>query len=141
MFVCLSIYLGKTVQCICFLASLAYSRGLSNASHQQKTIPKPHLIVVPVSTLPNWVREFKKFSPKTRVLKYYGSQEEREELNERLREYNPDRLAAGKLPSRPIDVVVAPVTYFQNEKSNDRKLLSRLDYEYLVRLPVVLTLP
>ncbi|KAL3920576.1 MAG: hypothetical protein SGILL_003192 [Bacillariaceae sp.] len=124
--------LGKTVQTICFLASLAYSRRLDDASRERDFVPKPHLIVVPVSTLPNWVREFERFSPGTRVLCYYGSQDEREELNHRLREYHPDRLAAGKRPAQGMDVVVAPVTYFQNEKSPDRKLLSRIDYEYLV---------
>jgi hypothetical protein len=129
--------LGKTVQTICFLASLNYhgaSAGPNGTGNEKPPVPMPHLIVVPVSTLPNWVREFEKFSPKTRVLKYYGSQEQREELNQRLRQYHPDRLASGSRPRNPIDVVVAPVTYFQNEKSPDRKLLSRIDYEYLVSL-------
>jgi SWI/SNF-related matrix-associated actin-dependent regulator 1 of chromatin subfamily A len=44
--------LGKTIQCISFIAHLFDSgrRG-------------PHLIVVPGSTLDNWLREFEKWLP------------------------------------------------------------------------------
>ncbi|KAL3922843.1 MAG: hypothetical protein SGILL_001987, partial [Bacillariaceae sp.] len=127
--------LGKTVQTIAFLASLAHRRSSEikgGGENEHYSVPLPHLIVVPVSTLPNWVREFEKFAPHMNVLKYHGSQEEREELNHRLREYHPDGLARGRRPENPIDVIVAPVTYFQNEKSTDRKLLSRIDYEYMI---------
>lgn len=45
--------LGKTIQCISFLAHLT-----------EKGIPGPFLIVAPLSTLGNWVREFKTYSIK-----------------------------------------------------------------------------
>lgn len=61
--------LGKSCQVICFLAYLF-----------EKKEAGPHLIVVPSSTLENWLREFEKFCPKLRVFPYYGSQAEREEL-------------------------------------------------------------
>lgn len=61
--------LGKSCQVISFLAYLSEIK-----------IPGPHLIVVPSSTLENWLREFEKFCPKLRVFPYYGSQAERAEL-------------------------------------------------------------
>ena len=44
--------LGKTIQCIASVAHLVKMK-----------VPGPFLIVVPLSTLPNWVAEFKKFTP------------------------------------------------------------------------------
>ncbi|CAN6628071.1 ATP-dependent helicase Fun30p [Trichomonascus vanleenenianus] len=65
--------LGKTCQVISFLAHL-----------QEKGIKGPHLIVVPSSTLENWLREFKKFCPVLKIEPYYGSQNERAEIREAL---------------------------------------------------------
>ena len=65
--------LGKTCQVISFLAHLL-----------EIGEPGPHLIVVPSSTLENWLREFKKFCPRFRVEPYYGSLTERRELREYL---------------------------------------------------------
>jgi SNF2 family DNA or RNA helicase len=59
--------LGKTCQVISFLSHL-YTTGVSGIS----------LIVVPGSTLENWIREFKKFSPSLKILAYHGSQAERQ---------------------------------------------------------------
>uniref|UniRef100_A0A8C5PBJ9 DNA helicase n=1 Tax=Leptobrachium leishanense TaxID=445787 RepID=A0A8C5PBJ9_9ANUR len=61
--------LGKTVQAIAFLAHL-YESGNTG----------PHLVVVPASTLDNWVREFKQWCPDLNLLIYYGSQEDRRHL-------------------------------------------------------------
>ncbi|WBW70853.1 SMARCAD1 family ATPase Fft1 [Schizosaccharomyces osmophilus] len=58
--------LGKTCQVIAFLASV-----------KENNIRGPHLIVVPASTLENWLREFAKFCPSLRVEEYSGSQAER----------------------------------------------------------------
>lgn len=86
--------LGKSCQVISFLAHLL-----------EKNEDGPHLIVVPSSTLENWLREFEKFCPKIRAVPYYGSQAEREELRYTLEDassydvmvttYN---LAAGSKP-------------------------------------------
>ncbi|CAB4255307.1 similar to Saccharomyces cerevisiae YAL019W FUN30 Conserved member of the Snf2p family with ATP-dependent chromatin remodelin activity [Maudiozyma barnettii] len=65
--------LGKTCQVIAFLAYL-----------KQINEPGPNLIVVPSSTLENWLREFKKFCPSMKVEPYYGSQQERAELRDYL---------------------------------------------------------
>lgn len=53
--------LGKTCQVIAFLAHLF-----------EKGVKGPHLIVVPGSTLENWLREFSIFCPTLSVVPYYG---------------------------------------------------------------------
>lgn len=58
--------LGKTCQVIAFLAHLL-----------EKGIKGPHLVVVPASTLENWLREFSVFCPQLQVMPYYASQAER----------------------------------------------------------------
>ena len=58
--------LGKTCQVIAFLAHL-----------MEKGIKGPHLIVVPASTLENWLREFSVFCPELNVMPYYAGQAER----------------------------------------------------------------
>jgi SWI/SNF-related matrix-associated actin-dependent regulator 1 of chromatin subfamily A len=69
---------------------------------------------------------------------------EREEIQEELRQYlkkssagNGSRnkkwqkhLEGGSTIS--LDVILAPVTYFQKEKSDDRKFLNKFQYDYLV---------
>ena len=54
--------LGKTLQCISLLAYFI-ERGMKG----------PFLIAAPLSTLPNWVSEFKKFTPKVNCLKLFAS--------------------------------------------------------------------
>ncbi|KAG0331006.1 hypothetical protein BG000_011296 [Podila horticola] len=58
--------LGKTIQMVAFVTTLY---------HQLKAFPC--LIVVPNSTLTNWVREFAKWAPDLRVVPYYGGQASR----------------------------------------------------------------
>ncbi|AAS51512.1 ACR286Cp [Eremothecium gossypii ATCC 10895] len=67
--------LGKTCQVISFLAYL-----------KEQNHTGPHLVVVPSSTLENWLREFKKFCPQLKIEPYYGSQQERAELRDILEE-------------------------------------------------------
>lgn len=74
--------LGKTCQVIAFMAHL---KAISEDSG-------PHLVVVPASTLENWLREFQKFCPSLEVQAYYGSQPEREDLRYELAETNFDVL-------------------------------------------------
>ncbi|EMR11420.1 hypothetical protein PNEG_00443 [Pneumocystis murina B123] len=70
--------LGKTCQIIAFFAHLL-ELGKSG----------PHLIVVPASTLENWLRELAKFCPALKVEPYYGTQNERLDIRYHLEE-NPD---------------------------------------------------
>ncbi|KAK9480939.1 SNF2 family N-terminal domain-containing protein [Lipomyces japonicus] len=71
--------LGKTCQVISFLAHL-----------KEIGLEGPHLVVVPSSTLENWLREFKRFCPSLVVEPYYGSQKERQELRAVLLESDFD---------------------------------------------------
>lgn len=44
--------LGKTIQCIAHIAMMI-----------EKKVTGPFLVVAPLSTLPNWISEFKRFTP------------------------------------------------------------------------------
>ncbi|KAK9722597.1 chromatin remodeling complex Adenosinetriphosphatase [Basidiobolus ranarum] len=59
--------LGKTLQVISFLGYLKHYRD----------IPGPHLVVVPKSTLHNWISEFNKWVPTIKVLMLHGNKEQR----------------------------------------------------------------
>ncbi|CEH15697.1 snf2 family dna-dependent atpase [Ceraceosorus bombacis] len=59
--------LGKTIQMISFLGSLYHEYNVS-----------PFLIVVPNSTIGNWVREFETWMPSMRVVPYYGVADSRD---------------------------------------------------------------
>ena len=62
--------LGKTLQSISMLGYL----------HEFRKIDGPHLVLVPKTTLSNWVNEFKRWLPALRVLKLHGSKDERAAL-------------------------------------------------------------
>lgn len=59
--------LGKTMQTLAFLGSL-----------RARNIHGPHLIVVPLSTVGNWLQEIRRFTPYFTVTKVCGSRAERE---------------------------------------------------------------
>ncbi|RDB29203.1 Chromatin remodeling factor mit1 [Hypsizygus marmoreus] len=59
--------LGKTVQVATFLGNIA-----------MKFKAFPALVVVPNSTITNWVREFERWAPKLRVVPFYGEAKARE---------------------------------------------------------------
>ncbi|KAL4452565.1 hypothetical protein ABPG75_008227 [Micractinium tetrahymenae] len=63
--------LGKTIQAIAFLAALCHER-----------CQRPHLVVVPLSTLPNWQREFARFAPQLNVVTLTGNAEARAVVKE-----------------------------------------------------------
>lgn len=74
--------LGKTIQCVSLIAHLL-TKGVSG----------PFLVVAPLATLPNWVREFEKWLPQQPVIRYHGPAPEREALlkgplNPKLRRAN-----------------------------------------------------
>ena len=60
--------LGKTLQTISLLGYL----------HEYRGITGPHMVVVPKSTLGNWMNEFKRWCPVIRTFKFHGNAEERE---------------------------------------------------------------
>jgi len=62
--------LGKTLQTISLLGYLSEYKGIRG----------PHLIIAPKSTLSGWTKEFKRWCPFLRVVKFHGSKEEREKI-------------------------------------------------------------
>lgn len=40
-------------------------------------IPGPHMVVVPLTTLGNWAKEFKMWVPDVKILIFHGNKEER----------------------------------------------------------------
>ncbi|KAF8634457.1 hypothetical protein AX15_000900 [Amanita polypyramis BW_CC] len=63
--------LGKTIQIVTFLGTI-----------QDKFNAAPALVVVPNSTITNWVREFERWAPNLRVVPYYGDAKAREIIRE-----------------------------------------------------------
>lgn len=59
--------LGKTLQTISLLGYMKHFRS----------IPGPHIVIVPKSTLTNWMNEFKKWCPSLRAVCLIGDQETR----------------------------------------------------------------
>jgi superfamily II DNA or RNA helicase len=120
--------------------TIVFLRYLKHLKSQEKSVSKkskpqlPHLVIVPSSVLSNWEREFQTFAPDLNVVKFYGSVEERErmqwEIEQSLNSNNNDDNDDGD--SDRLDVILAPVTYFQKEKATERKFLSRFKYDYLV---------
>eukprot|EP00123_Amoebidium_parasiticum_P014614 comp22573_c4_seq6/m.34468 comp22573_c4_seq6/g.34468 ORF comp22573_c4_seq6/g.34468 comp22573_c4_seq6/m.34468 type:complete len:614 (-) comp22573_c4_seq6:174-2015(-) len=103
--------LGKTLQCISFIAYLT-----------EKKVPGPFLIVGPLSTIQNWVNEFKKFAPSLNVLLYHGTAEEREAL--RIRHGFHSRNKDQK--SLPIVVTSFEITM------RDRKHFQNTNWKYII---------
>jgi len=60
--------LGKTLQTISLLAYLREFRGITG----------PHMIIVPKSTLHNWLNEFRRWCPSIKAVKFHGNAEERQ---------------------------------------------------------------
>lgn len=61
--------LGKTIQTIALIAHLI-----------EFDVPGPFLVVAPLSTVPNWVKEFNRFAPDIPVVLYHGPKAERDKL-------------------------------------------------------------
>ncbi|KAI9333459.1 P-loop containing nucleoside triphosphate hydrolase protein [Obelidium mucronatum] len=94
--------------------NLLYSKGLGGILADEMGLGKTAqviawiiriLIIVPSSTLENWLREFANWSPSLNILSYYGSQPERENIR-----YN---VAQGDLAT--YDVVLRPRSMILDE--------------------------
>ena len=59
--------LGKTLQTISLLGYLREFRGITG----------PHMVIVPKSTLHNWLNEFRRWCPVIKAVKFHGNAEER----------------------------------------------------------------
>lgn len=93
--------LGKTLQSISLLAYLREFVGVSG----------PHLVLVPLSTLGNWHREFQRWCPAIRCFKFHGTREEREEM-----------IASGALRQENWDVCLTSYEMSIREKAQFQKV-------------------
>ncbi|KZF25986.1 hypothetical protein L228DRAFT_235109 [Xylona heveae TC161] len=129
--------LGKTCQVISFVAHL-YEKGITG----------PHLVVVPGSTLENWLKEFAMFCPELVVEPYYGAQAERIEIRDRI-ESNRDKInvivttydmATNKIDSkflrnqRPVVCVYDEGHLLKNSQSNRYVQLMRIPAQFRLLL-------
>ncbi|KAF0298430.1 ATP-dependent helicase brm [Amphibalanus amphitrite] len=67
--------LGKTIQTIALVTYLM----------EKKKVNGPYLIILPLSTLSNWVLEFEKWAPSVRVVAYKGSPAARRHIQNQMR--------------------------------------------------------
>jgi ATP-dependent DNA helicase len=106
--------LGKTVQCIALLAHLI-----------EMQVTGPFLVAAPLSTLPNWVAEFKRFAPTIPTLLYHGSKADRKYLRDEL-------LVLHTIPT-PAKTRIYPVVITSYEIiMKDRVHLEKLAWKYLI---------
>ncbi|XP_068423925.1 lymphoid-specific helicase [Clinocottus analis] len=99
--------LGKTIQCIAHIAMMI-----------EKKVMGPFLVVAPLSTVPNWINEFKRFTPEVSVLLYHGPQ--RAKLLKQIRR-----------PQGALSMCPVVITSFEIAMI-DRKFLQRFQWKYLI---------
>ncbi|KAK6453745.1 helicase of the Snf2/Rad54 family [Scheffersomyces xylosifermentans] len=129
--------LGKTCQVIAFMAYLK----------QTEPSKGPHLVVVPASTIENWLREFNKFCPDIKVQAYYGSVREREDLRYELKDVEFDvlvttyTLASGSsidfkfLKNQNFNIIVYDEGHFLKNSGTERYVrLMRLQAKFRLLL-------
>ncbi|KAJ7324465.1 hypothetical protein JRQ81_017485 [Phrynocephalus forsythii] len=101
--------LGKTIQCIATIA-LMIERGVSG----------PFLVCGPLSTLPNWMAEFRRFTPEIPIMLYHGKQQERRALVHKIRR------KGGSLNIHPVVITSFEIAM------RDRKSLQHFYWKYLI---------
>uniref|UniRef100_K1QBX6 DNA helicase n=1 Tax=Magallana gigas TaxID=29159 RepID=K1QBX6_MAGGI len=123
--------LGKTIQTIAFIAHLLEEgeRG-------------PHVVIVPSSTIENWMREFETWCPEVNLLVYYGSVEDRRQsrmslLYDSKSEYNvvltTYNMATGSVEDRALFKKVE-FHYAIFDEGHMLKNMSSLRYQNLMKI-------
>ncbi|PIC18015.1 hypothetical protein B9Z55_024057 [Caenorhabditis nigoni] len=97
--------LGKTIQTIAFITYLM----------QVKKNPGPYLVIVPLSTVPNWQNEFDKWAPGVHLIVFKGSKENRKSSEPIIK--------SGKF-----NVLLTTFEYVIREKA----LLGKLRWKYMM---------
>ncbi|XP_052310616.1 protein CHROMATIN REMODELING 5 isoform X2 [Populus trichocarpa] len=105
--------LGKTVQSVSMLGFLQNGQQISG----------PFLVVVPLSTLSNWAKEFRKWLPNMNVIVYVGTRASRE-VCQQHEFYNDKKVG------RPIKFGTLLTTYEVVLK--DKAVLSKIKWNYLM---------
>lgn len=108
--------LGKTVQTICFLQRV-YDYGIHG----------PFLIVVPLSTIHNWQREFDTWTDMNTVV-YHGSASSRQIIQQTEFYYRPEELRGSK---RTVVKIDALITTFEMVVS-DCDVLKQISYQVCI---------
>ncbi|XP_075072581.1 lymphoid-specific helicase [Mixophyes fleayi] len=101
--------LGKTVQCIATI-SMMIERG----------VPGPFFVCGPLSTLPNWMSEFKRFSPEVPVILYHGNPQERRQLAQKIHK------RGGHLQIYPVVITSFEIAM------RDRHVLQHRSWKYMI---------
>ncbi|XP_008072767.1 lymphoid-specific helicase isoform X1 [Carlito syrichta] len=101
--------LGKTVQCIATIALMI-----------QRGVPGPFLVCGPLSTLPNWMAEFERFTPEIPTMLYHGTQEERRKLVRNIHK------RTGTLQIHPVVITSFEIAM------RDRNALQHCYWKYLI---------
>ncbi|XP_052123895.1 ATP-dependent helicase brm [Frankliniella occidentalis] len=97
--------LGKTIQTI---ACITYLMEI-------KKVNGPYLIIVPLSTMSNWVLEFEKWAPSVQVVAYKGSPAVRRDLQNQMR-------------ASKFNVLITTYEYIIKDKS----VLAKLHWKFLI---------
>lgn len=93
--------LGKTAQVASFLHVLW---GIHR-------IPGPHLIICPMSTITNWVRELNRWTPELKVMKYHGNRKDRTR-----QKFFSEEEGGGVWHHRHLGIVVTTPAIFNQDK-------------------------
>ncbi|KAL2914601.1 ATP-dependent DNA helicase Snf21 [Polyrhizophydium stewartii] len=99
--------LGKTIQTLSLITYLI----------EKKKQPGPFLVIVPLSTMTNWVLEFEKWAPAVKKIVYKGSPTERKNL-------------ASTVKAGDYNVIITTFEYIINPK--DRPVLSKVKWVYMI---------
>lgn len=97
--------LGKTIQTISLITYLM----------EKKKLNGPFLIIVPLSTLPNWVLEFEKWAPAVGVVSYKGSPHVR-------------RILQNQMKATKFNVLLTTYEYIIKDKS----VLAKVPFKYMI---------
>lgn len=103
--------LGKTVQVIALICHLIEMR-----------ISGPYLIVAPLSTIPNWVSEFKRFAPDIPVVLFHGYGQEREALYPKIKK----KYSVEDFKTLPVVITTYQVPIIEEG------ILRRLNWQYII---------
>ncbi len=103
--------LGKTIQVIGLVAHLL-----------TQEVTGPFLVVAPLATLPNWVREFEKWLPSKPIVRYHGPAPEREAMMKGV--LNPKEKRDKKFP--------VVVTSFETAIRDEKKLGRLGPFAYVI---------
>lgn len=102
--------LGKTIQAISMIAFF-----------KEQKISGPFLIAAPLSTVRNWIEEFKFWTPTIKTILYHGSKQEREEMRRKKMKMQTQKDFAFPVVVTSYEICM-----------NDKKFLAPYQWRYIV---------